>query len=535
MRCEGPDVNLPLTAAAMTPAIASACAWLRATAPGARLTSDSRRVGAGDVFFAYAPAPGIVLDGRHFIDDAIERGAAAVVFDDADFSWDARWPVPHLAFTHLQPQAGLLASAHYGAPGDAMFSVAVTGTNGKTSCTQWLAAALSRKGPPSVVIGTFGVGLVEHGESSGFDVTGYTTPDAVQLQDALAGARARGATSLAIEASSIGLAQQRMQGLHIDVALFTNLTRDHLDYHGDMAAYEAAKTRLFDWPGLRHAVLNLDDPMGLRLVAHLRATAPQVSLTGYTIAGARGEVLGAGGVLLAASDIRGSHAGTQFQLQAPFSTPTSKNLMRTHLVGDFNVSNVLGVLGVLLAKGMAPADAVTAIEALQPVAGRMQQIGGPDQPLVVIDYAHTPDALQKTLASLRHLADTRHGALWCVFGCGGDRDPGKRPQMGAISQAADHVVITSDNPRNEVPAAIIADIVAGITDALAQGRTPHVIEDRATAILWALRHAAKTDVILLAGKGHERYQEIRGRKLQFLDADHAALALAARATMKGPY
>ena len=326
-----------------------------------------------------------------------------------------------------------------------------------------------------------------------------------------------------------------MQGLHIDVALFTNLTRDHLDYHGDMAAYEAAKTRLFDWPGLRHAVLNLDDPMGLRLVAHLRATAPQVSLTGYTIAGARGEVLGAGGVLLAASDIRGSHAGTQFQLQAPFSTPTSKNLMRTHLVGDFNVSNVLGVLGVLLAKGMAPADAVTAIEALQPVAGRMQQIGGPDQPLVVIDYAHTPDALQKTLASLRHLADTRHGALWCVFGCGGDRDPGKRPQMGAISQAADHVVITSDNPRNEVPAAIIADIVAGITDALAQGRTPHVIEDRATAILWALRHAAKTDVILLAGKGHERYQEIRGRKLQFLDADHAALALAARATMKGPY
>jgi UDP-N-acetylmuramoyl-L-alanyl-D-glutamate--2,6-diaminopimelate ligase len=537
MRCEGADVNLPPNDATMTPAIVFACAWLKATAPGARLTSDSRRVGAGDVFFAYAPAPtqGILLDGRDFIDDAIARGAAAVVFDDAGFSWDARLAVPHLAFSDLQASAGLLASAHYGKPGEAMFSVAVTGTNGKTSCTQWLAAALSRKGPPAVVIGTFGVGLVEHGNISGFDVTGYTTPDALQLQGALAGARARGATALAIEASSIGLEQDRMRGLHVDVALFTNLTRDHLDYHGDMAAYEAAKTRLFDWPGLRHAVINLDDPMGLRLVAHLRASAPTVRLTGYSTTGVTGEVLGEGGVLLTATDIRGSHAGTQFQLHAPFANATGKNLVRTHLVGDFNVSNVLGVLGVLLTKGMAPADAIAAIESLQPVAGRMQQIGGPDQPLVVIDYAHTPDALQKTLASLRHLADTRHGALWCVFGCGGDRDPGKRPQMGAISRSADHVVVTSDNPRNEVPAAIIADIVAGITGPLAKGDAPHVIEDRATAILWALRHASKADVILLAGKGHESFQEIRGRKLQFLDADHAALALAARATMKGTH
>ncbi len=527
-----------MTAPVSPPMVAAACAWLAAHAPGAALTADSRRVKPGDVFFAFAAAPaaGVLRDGRQFIDEAIERGAVAVLHDDADFTWTATAPVPHLACPQLQQVAGPIASGHYGQPDAAMFSVAVTGTNGKTSCSQWLGEALSRAGLPTLVVGTFGTGLFENGKTRGFDATGYTTPDALQLQGALAQARSRGALALAIEASSIGLQQQRLRGLHVDVALFTNLTRDHLDYHGDMATYEAAKTALFDWPGLRHGVVNLDDPMGQRLVAHLRKRAPAVRLTGYSRqlgAADAAQMLGPQDTFLCATDIRGSHAGTQFQLQAPPAltvVPPARMTVKTRLVGDFNVSNVLGVLGVLLARGSELAAALASIELLQPVAGRMQQIGGPEQPLVVIDYAHTPDALEKTLAALRSLADSRHGALWCVFGCGGDRDPGKRPQMGAVAQAADHVIVTSDNPRGELPAAIIADIVAGIDPAHA----PQVIEDRASAILWTLRHAARTDVILLAGKGHENFQEIKGRKLQFLDADHAALGLQARATMKGP-
>ena len=539
-----------VAAMAVAPVVAKACAWLASQAPGATLTADSRRVQHGDVFFAYAAAPddGVPRDGRDFIEDAIARGAVAVVHDDAGFVWPPTIPVPHLACPKLQQIAGPIASGYYGQPDAAMFSVAVTGTNGKTSCSQWLGNALSRAGLPTLVVGTFGTGLVENGKNADFNSTGYTTPDALQLQAALAEARERGARALAIEASSIGLQQQRMRGLHIDVALFTNLTRDHLDYHGDMPAYEAAKTALFEWPGLGHAVINLDDPMGQRLVARLRSNAPAVRLTGYSRqldATAATRMLGPQATFLAASEIRGSHAGTQFQLLAlqtaqtsdsPHSTThapqvpfPSRVLLKTRLVGDFNVSNVLGVLGVLLARGQSLPIALGAIELLQPVAGRMQQIGGPEQPLVVIDYAHTPDALEKTLASLRSLADARHGALWCVFGCGGDRDPGKRPQMGAVAQAADHVIVTSDNPRSELAAAIIADIVAGIDPQ----RAPHVIEDRASAILWALRHAARADVILLAGKGHENTQEIKGRKLQFLDADHAALGLQARATMKG--
>jgi UDP-N-acetylmuramoyl-L-alanyl-D-glutamate--2,6-diaminopimelate ligase len=219
----------------------------------------------------------------------------------------------------------------------------------------------------------------------------------------------------------------------------------------------------------------------------------------------------------------------QFHLQDLFG----KSLVKTRLVGDFNIANVLGVLAVLLAYGCKKDDAIVAIESLDPVEGRMQQIGGTDQPLVVIDYAHTPDALKQALTSLRRLSYGRNGALWCVFGCGGGRDAGKRPQMGRVAQLADHVVVTSDNPRGEIPAEIIGDIVAGFDHTHGQELAPQIIEDRATAILWALRHAGKNDVVLLAGKGHENYQEVKGRKLPFLDADHAALALAARLTMKG--
>jgi UDP-N-acetylmuramoyl-L-alanyl-D-glutamate--2,6-diaminopimelate ligase len=508
-----------------TPELPEILAWLQATAPKAQLSSDSRGLAPGDVFFAY---PGDAADGRSYIGNAIEAGAKAVVYEAAGFEWPNAWTIPHLAVPNLKHVSGPIASAYFGQPDAAMFSVAVTGTNGKTSCSQWLGRALSRLGEPTTVVGTLGVALFRRGEHTGFSTTGYTTPDAVLLQRKLAQLRNAGAQALAIEASSIGLHQGRLDGMHFDVALFTNFTRDHLDYHGDMDAYEAAKRMLFDWPGLRHAVINADDETGLRLITHLQQKRPSLPVTAYTVTESSIKS-GAGIALLRASDIRSSQGGTVFRLDAPSGTTQVK----TQLVGQFNVSNVLGVLGVLLAKGIDLKSAVDAAEALTSVPGRMQQLGGHEAPLVVIDYAHTPDALEKALSTLRQVAQQRHGRLWCVFGCGGDRDPGKRPPMGAVSQAADHIIVTNDNPRSEDPAAILAQIVAGMDSGKLAAGEPHVIEDRAGAILWAVRHAAKNDVVLLAGKGHEPYQEIKGKKLPFLDADHAALALPARATMKG--
>lgn len=504
--------------------LSGVAAWLKTQAPAAQLSSDSRSIKLGDVFFAY---PGDAGDGRRYIEAAVENGAKAVVFEEQGYAWNPALTVPHLAVNGLREHAGKIANAYYARPDVNMFVVAVTGTNGKTSCTQWVGSALSYLGEPAAVIGTLGVGLYSQGAHGEFKATGYTTPDAVLLQHHLAEMRDAGAKALAIEASSIGIHQGRMNGLHCDVAVFTNFTRDHLDYHGDMAAYEAAKTALFDWPGLQHAIVNLDDPMGVRLVAHVRKNSPSVAIIGTTLAGQAVQ----GIAVLQASDIRTSQTGTTFQLESPHGAVTVK----TQMVGHFNVSNVLAIIGVLLAKAVPLQAAVEVIEKLTPVPGRMQQLGGNDTPLVVIDYAHTPDALEKTLAALRPIAQERNGQLWCVFGCGGDRDPGKRGQMGVASLMADHVIVTSDNPRSEDPSAIIAQIVAGIESVADRKADVQTYEDRAAAILSAIRHAGKHDVVLLAGKGHEATQEIKGRKLSFLDADHAAIALAARATMKGAH
>lgn len=502
--------------------------WLHGVVPAgtaagttANLTADSRRVQAGDIFFAY---PGDSADGRRYIADAIERGAAGVVYEEAGFSWDDKDNLPHLGVTGLKQLAGFAANAYYQKPDQDMFSVAVTGTNGKTSCTYWLGMALSRlqsgaaAHAPAAVIGTLGVGLFQDGKPHAFDVTGYTTPDAVLLQRKLADLRTARTSVLAIEASSIGLDQGRMNGLHVDVALFTNFTRDHLDYHGDMIAYEAAKIQLFDSPGLQHAVINLDDQMGQRLIPYVQAK--NLPVIGYSL----GDIAFDDVPVLRASAIRSTNSGTSFHIDSPFGA----GQVKIQLVGQFNVSNVLGILGVLLAKGIGWDAALAALATLTSVPGRMQQFGGQDAPLIVIDYAHTPDALEKTLLALRQVASQRGGELWCVFGCGGDRDPGKRPQMGAVSELADHVVLTSDNPRSEDPNVIISHIRSGMTRL-----TPQVMADRAAAILWGVRHAVKQDVVLLAGKGHETYQEISGKKYPFLDADHVALALAARATMMG--
>ena len=510
------------------------CQWISQAAPTGRLVSDSRRIQPGDVFFAY---PGDAADGRAFIGAAIAQGACAVVYEQHGFAWDAAWTLPHLALLELKRSAGPIAHAWHNMPDSAMFTVGVTGTNGKTSCAVWLGQALARLGAPTAVIGTLGVGLYQGRIDAHFDVTGYTTPDAVLLAENVAAMRAAGATALAIEVSSIGLEQGRTLGMHFDVALFTNLTRDHLDFHGDMASYEAAKRTLFDWPGLKAAVLNLDDPAGQRLLAHLQSNlqtplqaplqegAAALSLIGYSLRDHAAQPDIDGVAMLRASHCRSRHGGTEFHLESPYGSASVK----TRLVGHFNISNALAVLGALLAKGVALRAALAALEALTPAPGRMQQVGGQDAPMVVIDYAHTPDALEKTLLTLRQVARERGGQLWCVFGCGGDRDPGKRAQMGAIAQIAERVLVTSDNPRSEAPDAIIAAIVAGM-DAAHPTSTCQAIEDRAGAILSAIEHAAKADVILLAGKGHEPHQEIKGRKVPFSDADHAALALAARLT-----
>ncbi len=505
-----------------TSRLAEIVTWLQKTAPGAQLAADSRSIATGDVFFAY---PGEAADGRKYIAQAIENGAAAVVFEADGFEWDVRWRLPHLAVADLKNLAGRIANGFYSQPDQDMFVVAVTGTNGKTSCTQWLGSAFSRLDKPSGVIGTLGAGLYRSGVPETFESTGNTTPDALLLQRRLNGMRRDGAQVLAIEASSIGLHQQRLSGMHVDVAVFTNLTRDHLDYHGDMAAYEAAKTMLFDWPGLKHAVVNLDDDMGMRLVRHVQNSASTVDILGFSLTGKTAQ----GVKLLQAADIRTSHAGTTFSLTSPFGSAQVK----TKLVGQFNVSNVLAIIATLLAQGVDWRTTIGTVETLTAVPGRMQQLGGQDAPLVVIDYAHTPDALEKTLAALQPIARERQGALWCVFGCGGDRDPGKRAQMGRVSSLADHVIVTSDNPRNESPADIIAQIIQGMDELESMKHAPQTIEDRAGAILWAVRHAGRHDVVLLAGKGHETTQEIKGRKLPFLDADHAALALATRVMQGG--
>ncbi|MBB5401195.1 UDP-N-acetylmuramoyl-L-alanyl-D-glutamate--2,6-diaminopimelate ligase [Paraburkholderia youngii] len=500
--------------------IADALAWLHAhVQPGAHLHADTRSLAAGDAFFAYAVDG---ADNRAFIDAAIERGAAAVLVQPEGFAGKLDASVAH-AVPALNELAGTIASAWYRDPSDAMLAVGITGTNGKTSCSQWVAAALSARGTRCAIVGTLGTGLVGQ-----LVHTGFTTPDAPQLQRSLAQLRDAGAQAVAMEVSSHALHQGRVNGTAFDIAVFTNLTQDHLDYHGTFEAYEAAKARLFAWPELRAAVINRDDAAGRRLLASTRGHARTIA---YGIEGEHGDAGATNApeadAWLTASNVRATATGTAFHL----STSDWGNAdVEVQTLGLFNVSNLLAVLGVLLAAEVPFDAALAELAKLEPVNGRMQRLGGRlqnDEPLVVIDYAHTPDALEKTLEALRPIATARGGELVCMFGCGGDRDATKRPLMGAIAERlADNVVVTSDNPRSEDPLAIIEQIAKGMQDASKARR----IEDRASAILQAIRGAAREDVIVLAGKGHEATQEIMGKKRAFSDQDHARLALAARAT-----
>jgi UDP-N-acetylmuramoyl-L-alanyl-D-glutamate--2,6-diaminopimelate ligase len=391
----------------------------------------------------------------------------------------------------------------------------VTGTNGKTSCSHWIAQACGACGARTAVIGTLGTGFPAlSGEPKRLKPGPNTTPDSVDLHRSLAKLLAAGAQGVAMEVTSIGLAQGRVNGVAFGAALFTNLSRDHLDYHRDMESYARAKQRLFETPGLVHAVLNLDDVQGVHLARTLAGTG--VSRAGYSCFA--GAAAGAGLERYAeAHAIDVSARGIAFTVRSSWGEAR----IVSALLGRFNVSNLLGVLATMLVSGVPFERATAALAALRPVPGRMQQLGGGGKPLVVVDYAHTPDALEKALVALKDVARASGGRLVAVFGCGGERDRGKRPLMGAVaSRHADSIIVTSDNPRGEDPAAIIAEVRAALPG------THEAIEDRRVAIARAVTSANAADVVLVAGKGHEPYQEIAGKKLPFSDVFEVQQALA---------
>ncbi len=487
--------------AAEADAVDVPAALAKLKAPVKRITSDSRTVHPGDSFAAY---PGESKDGRVFIPDALKRGAGSVLWDNDSFQWAEEWNAPNLGVADLKQKLGLIADHVYEHPSEKMWVVGVTGTNGKTSCAHWIARALTAEGRTSAIAGTLGNGLY-----GTIEPALNTTSDAAALHEMMGRWVKAGAKSVAMEVSSHGLVQGRVNGVKFDVALFTNLTRDHLDYHRTMDAYGAAKARLFDWPTLKTAVINAEDPFGAVLIERCRARGVSVLTYGRST----------GDVSMKKLDV-----GVD-GISGTVTTPWGESAFSSALVGAFNVSNLLGVLAVLLASDVPLDRAIVQVGRFEPVAGRMQRVSANGQPLVVVDYAHTPDALEKVMAALRPIADTRHGKLVVVFGCGGDRDPGKRPQMGAIAaQLADRVFVTSDNPRTEDPDSIIDAIVAGTSgyDAVVE-RTPQ----RNAAILVAVSEAAESDTVLIAGKGHETYQEIGGVRHPFSDCDHARTALAA--------
>lgn len=469
--------------------------------PVADLTLDSRAVRAGSVFLA---CRGTRRHGLDFAADVAASGAAAILWEP-----DGSVRAPQLdsdivlaEVPALSQRAGELADRFFASPSRGLSVVGVTGTNGKTTCAWLLAQALGACGRPTAYLGTLGSAF------GGELVAGeMTTPDAITVQRQLADFRDRGAQGVAMEVSSHGLVQGRVSAVHFDAAVFTNLTRDHLDFHGDMASYGAAKASLFERSDVRLRVLNVDDAFGAQLAARFPGC----------IACSR-VVRPATAAFVFARDIRYTSAGAQFWLDSSFGTAQ----VATPLLGEFNVDNVLAVLAVLLGSGIGIDAAVQAVAALQAPSGRLETFTAPGKPTVVVDYAHTPDALDKALQVLR-----RHcsGRLTVVFGCGGDRDRGKRPEMGAIAaRGADRIVLTDDNPRTEDGDAIIAGIRAGLG-----GQEATVIRDRRAAIRDALARAAEGDLVLVAGKGHEDYQIVGTERRHFSDQQVVREALAGAA------
>ena len=491
---------------------AQAAQWLRQHVTG-ELRTDSRQVQPGDGFIAW---PGAATDGRRYIAQAFAQGASACLMQrEGSEPWQDQQPAERLAaLPQLKQTTGLVADAYYETPTRDLVVLAVTGTNGKTSTACWLAQAMAHPaiGLRCGVVGTLGVGVWPE-----LHYTGMTTPDPVLLQRSFHQMLQAGVQLCAIEASSIGIAEHRLDGTRIRTAVFTNFTQDHLDYHGSMAAYWAAKRQLFAWEGLRSAVINIDDPQGAALAGELAGTGLDL----WTCSRQQGARLRAWPL--------SSREGLSFELREG----DAQCRIDTRLAGDYNIDNLLGVIGALRAQGVALAQIAQACAQLEAVPGRMQRVlpaaGAGALPVTVVDYAHTPDALTQALLALQPLARERGGRLWCVFGCGGDRDPHKRPLMAAAAeQLADRLVLTSDNPRREAAADILAQMGAG----LKHPQAVLVIEDRAQAIAQAVRQAASADVVLVAGKGHETTQEIAGVFHPFSDAEQLRAALASRAAQE---
>lgn len=470
-----------------------AAAWLRARVTGS-LSTDSRQLNAGDGFVAW---PGASVDARQFVQAALDAGVTACLVEAdqlASFGFsDARIA----CYSGLKISTAAIAAAFFGHPSEQLQITAVTGTNGKTSTAWWLAQALSKLNRRCGLVGTLGIG-----EPNAMVHNGLTTPDPVLLQQQLRRFADQGFAACAVEASSIGLAEQRLDAVRIPVAVFTNFSQDHLDYHASMPAYWAAKKALFSRPGLTAAVINIDDEHGANLESELSARSTE-PLDIWSVSVCRSARLQAQNM-------------TQNSQSMAFDVVEGDQrfVVNTSSVGLYNVSNLLGVIGAMRAMGVSLLDAAQACCGLTPVPGRLNTVSHPDAPLVVIDYAHTPDALEKVLTALRPLATNRAGRLWCVFGCGGERDASKRPLMAAVAQKnADYVVVTSDNPRSESPSAIISQILLGLTHCDAVD----VQSDRAQAIADTILQAKAQDVVLLAGKGHETYQEVAGKKIPFTD------------------
>ena len=456
------------------------------------LAIDSRQVGHGDLFLACSGAEHHGLD---FIEDVLLKRPAAVVWEPGGEYVDVEsLPrnelVPYIAVPNLSQHLAKIASRFYGNPSADLMTVGITGTDGKTSCSHFVAQALTALNDfPCGVLGTLGYGMY------GALVPGSrTTPNAVELQSVLADVKEIGAKQVVMEVSSHALDQGRVDEVSYDIAVLTNLSRDHLDYHQTVEAYGDAKRKLFHKEGLKLRVINIDDEFG-RSVFEECADKPCLTY-GFSDD----------------AQVKGSHLqltsnGVSFWVETPFG----KGRVESRLLGDFNAKNLMAVIGVLLGMGVSLEAALHSIQSICPVDGRMERLGGDASPMVVVDYAHTPNALEQVLKALRPYA---LGRLVCVFGCGGERDKGKRPIMGEIAyELSDHVVVTSDNPRSESPIGIIDEILEGCPDL----SKVDVEVDRASAIEWAITNAEPGDVVLIAGKGHETYQQVNGRELPFDD------------------
>ncbi len=487
-----------------------AAQWLKGRVSGT-LHCDSRKVVAGDGFIAW---PGAATDGRMHVPSALSRGAAACLVERAGVEAYGFAGEATASYARLKAATGPIAAAYFGQPSEELQVLAVTGTNGKTSTAWWLAQALSHlrgvHAMPCGVVGTLGTG-----RPPDVEFNGLTTPDPVLLQRQFRAFLDDGLKACAIEASSVGIVERRLDGTRIRVAIFTNFTQDHLDYHGTMQAYWDAKLELFAWPGLEAAVINIDDEKGSALAQHLQDRGLDL----WTVSCQRP-------ARLMAQDSGYDEQGLRFAVVEG----GERHQLATKLIGQYNVSNLLGVIGAMRSVGVPLAEAVAACGSLLPVPGRMERLQQAGKPVIAVDYAHTPDALDKALSALRPLASQRGGKLWCVFGCGGDRDATKRPVMAAVAEKnADRVVVTSDNPRTEKPENIISQILLG----LSHHECVHVQADRALAIAETVAAAGPQDVVLIAGKGHEDYQEIGGVKHAFSDQVHAQAALMGYAEREG--